>query len=68
MCAAVKLQKRVTAKEKPMENEKFAFRIFLIRLGFVGNEYKASRKFLLKNLSDNSAFKNGASKKVEPNA
>lgn len=57
--AAAKEQKRVTAKDKDVENEKFAFRVFLIRLGFVGNEYKSARKILLKNLSGNSAFKNG---------
>lgn len=59
LCTAAKEQKRVTSKEKPVENEKFAFRVFLIRLGFVGDEYKAARKTLLKNLSGNSAFKNG---------
>jgi len=56
LCAAAKEQKRVTAKEKPVENEKFAFRVFLIRLGFVGDEYKAARRILLKNLSGNSAY------------
>lgn len=65
LCTAAKEQKRVTAKEKPVENEKFAFRVFLLRLGFVGDEYKAARKILLKNLSGNSAFKNGAPSKVE---
>ena len=65
LCAAAKLQKRVTAKEKPVENEKFAFRVFLIRLGFVGDEYRVARKILLKNLSGNSAFKNGAPSKQE---
>jgi hypothetical protein len=54
----------VTAKDKPVENEKFAFRVFLIRLGFVGDEYKTARKILLRNLSGNSAFKNGAPAKV----
>jgi hypothetical protein len=68
LCAAAKEQKRVTAKEKPVENEKFAFRVFLIRLGFVGDEYKAARKILLKNLSGNSAFKNGAPPKGEVGA
>lgn len=68
LCAAAKEQKRVTAKEKPVENEKFAFRVFLIRLGFLGDEYKAARKILLKNLSGNSAFKNGLSVKPEVNA
>lgn len=64
LCAAAKELHRVTAKEKPVENEKFAFRVFLIRLGFVGDEYKQARKILLRNLSGNSAFKNGA----RPNA
>jgi len=68
LCAAAKEQKRVTAKEKPVENEKFAFRVFLIRLGFVGDEYKAARKVLLKNLLGNSAFKNGMPPKAEVTA
>lgn len=59
LCAAAKEQKRVTAKEKPVENEKFAFRVFLIRLGFVGDEYKQARRILLMNLTGNSAFKSG---------
>ncbi len=65
LCTLAKEQKRVNAREKPVENEKFAFRVFLIRLGFVGDEYKAARKLLLKNLSGNSAFKNGAPVKAE---
>ncbi len=48
------------AREKRVDNEKFAFRVFLIRLGFIGDDYKAARKILLSNLSGNSAFKNGA--------
>lgn len=59
LCKVAKEHSRVTAKEKAVENEKFAFRVFLIRLGFVGSEYKAARKILLKNLTGNSAFKNG---------
>lgn len=55
--AAAQQQRRVTAREKEVENEKFAFRVFLIRLGFVGDEYKAARKILLRNLAGNSAFK-----------
>ncbi len=53
---------RVTAKEKDTENEKYAFRCFLLRLGFIGDEFKGARKILLSRLSGNSAFK---SKEVE---
>lgn len=60
LCELAKTQKRVTAREKETDNEKFAFRVFLIRLGFIGDEFKLARKILMKNLSGNSAFKNGA--------
>lgn len=56
LCAAAKEQKRVTAKEKPVASEKFSFRVFLIRLGFVGDEFKSVRKILLRNLSGSSAY------------
>lgn len=65
LCAVAKEQKRVTAREKDVDNEKFAFRVFLIRLGFVGDEYKTARKILLRNLGGNSAFKNGRPMKDE---
>ena len=62
LCDMAKNQKRITAKEKVAENEKYAFRCFLLRLGFIGAEYKTDRKILLKNLSGSSAFKNGEKK------
>lgn len=51
--------KRVTAKDKEVDNPKYAFRCFLLRLGFIGDEYKQSRKILLKRLSGSSAFRDG---------
>lgn len=57
LCDLAKKRKRITAKERPVENEKFTFRVFLIQLGFVGDEYKQARKILLKNLKGNSAFR-----------
>ena len=59
LCEFTVNAKRVTATEKETENEKYAFRCFLLRLGFIGEEYKQSRKILLKNLSGSSAFRNG---------
>lgn len=49
---------RVTATEKEVESEKYAFRGFLLRLGFIGADSKAQRKILLKNLSGSAAFPN----------
>ena len=57
--------KRVPATEKPTNNEKYAFRCFLLRLGFIGNEYKTYRKVLLKTLTGSAAFKSGAKKVTE---
>lgn len=62
MCEMARKQKRVTAKEKPAESDKYAFRCFLLRLGFIGDEYKPERKILLANLSGSSAFKSGSRK------
>lgn len=59
LCKMSKDQKRVSAKATDPENEKYAFRCFLLRLGFIGNEYKTERKILLRRLSSNSAFKGG---------
>lgn len=59
ICKMAKEQKRVTATEKPVENEKFTMRLFLIRLGFIGDEYKTARKILLRNLSGNASWKSG---------
>jgi hypothetical protein len=47
---------RVNATFKEVDAEKYSFRCFLLRLGFIGNEYKATRKTLLKKLSGSSAF------------
>lgn len=62
LCEMAKNQKRVNAKEKEVENEKYAFRCLLLRLGFIGNEYKTERKILLQNFSGSAAFKNGGTK------
>ena len=59
LCEMARNQKRVSAAEKTTDNEKYAFRCFLLRLGFIGAEYKTARKILLKNLSGSSAFRNG---------
>ena len=68
LCQMARTQKRVTAKEKIVDNEKYAFRCFLLRLGMIGSAYKESRKILLQNLTGSSAFKNGHRKGAENHA
>ena len=64
LCEMAQKQKRAVAKEKAVENEKYAFRCFLLRLGMIGDAYKTSRKILLQNLTGSSAFKNGHRKEA----
>ena len=64
LCEMARNMKRSSATEKPVDNDKYAFRCFLLRLGFIGAEYKTERKILLKNLTGSSAFKSGAKKEV----
>jgi len=58
LCNTAKNQIRASAIEKTVENEKYAFRCFLLKIGFIGDEYKIHRKILLANLSGDSSFKN----------
>jgi hypothetical protein len=55
--------KHASAKVSVTDNPKFTFRVFLIRLGMVGDEYKTTRKILLKNLEGNAAFRYGKPEK-----
>ena len=59
LCEMSKRQKRVLATEKAVDSEKYSFRCFLLRLGFIGAEFKEERKILLRNLTGSSAFKAG---------
>ncbi len=59
LCGMAKTQKRITARDKETDNDKYAFRCFLLRLGFIGPEYKTERKILLRRLSGSPAFKSG---------
>ena len=68
LCLMARTQKRVTAKEKIVDNEKYAFRCFLLRLGMIGSAYKESRKILMQNLTGSSAFKSGHRKEDEDHA
>ena len=65
LCEMARNQKRVSAKEKEVDNDKYAFRCFLLRLGFIGAEFKTERKILLRNLTGSSAFRSGQSKEVD---
>lgn len=50
-------QKRIQAKVVNDDNERYAFRIWLLRIGMNGDEYKVSRRILMENLSGHTAFR-----------
>ena len=49
---------RIMSEPHEESNEKYAFRCFLLRLGFIGPKFKDQRKVLLRNLTGSTAFKN----------
>ena len=55
-------QKRIQAKAVNEENEKYALRIWLTRLGMNGPEFKETRRILMENLSGSAAFRTEADK------
>ena len=57
LCDMARDAKRVSSKPTETDNDKYAFRCFLLRLGFIGKEYTTARKILLRNLTGNSAFR-----------
>ena len=49
--------KQASPKPTETDNEKYTFRTYLVRLGFIGPGYKKAREVLLKNLQGNGAFR-----------
>lgn len=60
LCEFAKNLKRINYKPDTSDNEKYAFRCFLIRMGLVGENFKVARRVLLRNLSGSSAFRHGS--------
>lgn len=52
-------QKQASSKKPQVENEKFAMRTYLNRIGFIGDEFKHCREHLTKALEGSSAWRHG---------
>lgn len=52
-------QKKATNRKVQEENEKFAMRVYLNRIGFIGDEYKNYREHLYKHLDGCAAWRYG---------
>ena len=61
LCLAIsQLAKQVRfASPKPQqtENEAYAFRCWMLRLGFIGDEFKTARDYYLRNMEGNCAWR-----------
>ena len=51
---------RVTAVEREVESEKFSMRTYLLKIGMIGGEYSACRRYFMRNLSGNASFATNA--------
>ena len=47
------------AKPQQNENPKYAMRTWLLRLGFIGDEFKTARDLFTGRLDGDAAFRNG---------
>ncbi len=57
MCELATQVKYASPKPQQTENEKYAMRCWMLRLGFIGEEFKTAREVLLRNMDGNSAFR-----------
>jgi hypothetical protein len=65
LCKSAKGKKRVTAKVREIEGSpKYAMRCFLLSIGMIGPEHRASRRILLEQLEGSSSFKNAETEKA----
>lgn len=60
LCQMASEQTRILNKPYDGDNDRFAMRIFMVRLGMKGAQYALVRKLMMKHLTGNSAWKNGA--------
>ena len=59
LSAAAKIQKSASPKEPQHENPKYAMRTWLLRMGFIGDEFETAREILTRNLAGDTSFRNG---------
>ena len=66
LCQMAREQKRILDKPYDGDNDRFAMRIFMVRLGMKGAEYALARKLMMRNLSGNSGWRYGTPTETIP--
>ena len=59
LCQMAKMVRTASPKPQQTENPKYAMRTWLLRLGFIGDEFKTARDILTKRLDGDTAFRSG---------
>lgn len=59
LCKFANASKRVTSRPRQEDNPKFAMRVWMVRMGFGGAEYKDLRRYMLRHLPGDAAFRYG---------
>lgn len=59
MSQMAKQQRSASPKKQQTENEAYAFRCWMLRLGFIGDEFKTARDYFMRNFEGNSAWRHG---------
>ena len=60
MSQLAKQLRSASPKKQQTENEAYAFRCWMLRLGFIGDEFKTAREYFMRNLEGNSAWRHAA--------
>ena len=56
LCELARTQKRVLSSERLVESDRYTLRCLLLRIGFIGDGFKTSRKILLRNLEGSTSY------------
>lgn len=60
MSQLAKQSKTVSPKPQQTDNEAYAFRCWMLRLGFIGDEFKTAREYFMRNFEGDSAWRHAA--------
>ena len=60
MSQMAKMLKTASPKKQQTENEAYAFRCWMLRLGFIGPEFKTARDYFMRNFTGSSAWRHKA--------
>jgi hypothetical protein len=60
MSQLAKQLRTASPKKQQTENEAYAFRCWMLRLGFIGDEFKTARDYFMRNFEGNSAWRHAA--------